>query len=171
MMFGNESRGCRLRVATSCRRRSYGLEAIALALFVAGCSQTGLTRQSSLLFGGRSTVEFSMSSDLNQRAPLAFDLLVVYDDTLLETLETVDAATWFHERDQILKDFGRQLEAHRWEWVPGQPPTRAVLRFRRGVRGAVAFADYQSAGDHRLAFNPSRDLLVTLGEDSWTLDQ
>ena len=170
-MFINDSRSNEFRIAVSFHRNPCVFVVMALMLFLLGCSQTGVARQSPLPFGVRSTVEFSVSSNLNQNFPLAFDLLVVYDEALLGTLETMDADSWFEERDQLLQLHSQQVEVHQWEWVPGQSTTRVELHFRRNVRGGVAFAKYQSVGDHRMSFDPRRDLLVTLGEKDWTLAQ
>ena len=171
MVIVGDSRNPGCRFGRCLHRGPHAFLAVVLVLFLSGCSQTGLTRQASMLFVGRSSVEFSISSDLNQNSPLAFDILFVHGEALLETLESLDAAEWFERRAQILKDHGRHLEAHQWEFVPGQPTVRVRLQFRRGVRGGVAFAGYQSGGSHRKLFNPRRDLLVALGETDWTINQ
>lgn len=146
---------------------------MALVLFFGGCSRINLADPSPLLSGGRLSVEVSASSGLNQGQPLAFDLLVVYDERLLETLEEMDAATWFKNRKQFLADQSRKknVEAHHWEWVPGQPKLMLELHFKRHARGGVAFANYFSVGAHRSHFDPFKDLLVNLGGKGFALVQ
>ncbi|MCP4200883.1 MAG: hypothetical protein GY769_03010 [bacterium] len=172
-MILNDSRGDGLRIVTGVRRNRSAWLVMTLLLFLCGCSKWNFGHQFPLLFGGRSTVEISVSSDLNQNSPLAFDLLVVYDQKLLESLEKMDAATWFKNRKQFLKDHSHQkkVEAHHWEWVPGQPKLKLALHFRKNARGGVAFGNYPSVGEHRIQFKPHKHMLVTLGETDFTLVQ
>jgi hypothetical protein len=146
---------------------------MALVMILGGCSKLNIGRQFPRLSGGQSIVEVSFSSDLNHNAPLAFDILVVYDEKLLESLEALDAATWFKDRHQFLKDLSHEqkVDAHHWEWVPGQPKLRLKLHFRRNARGALAFANYSSVGEHRIRFKPHRHLRVELAEKGFTLVQ
>jgi len=163
----------RLRGSRSERSKRLRWLAAGLLLTFGACSKIKLAPEIPLFFGGRSALEVEVSSELNQNSPLAFDLLVIYDKKLLESIGKMDAATWFKNRQQFLKDKSHQkkVEAHHWEWVPGQPNLRIRFHFKRNAFGGVAFGNYLSAGEHRIQFNPHKNLRVTLGEKDFTLVQ
>ena len=156
----------RFRGASEPVGRSVWIVVASLVLVLCGCSKF----QVPLLFGGHSHMEVEVSADLNQNSPLALDLLVVYDQKLLESLEKKTATEWFKNRAQFLKD-KKKLKSHHWEWVPGQPGLKVRFNFKRNARGGLIFANYQSAGDHRARFNPHRHLRISLEEKDFTLVQ
>lgn len=146
---------------------------LAMAICLSGCSKIKLAPEIPFLFGGRSHMTVEVLSKLNQNSPLAFDLLVVYDKKLLESLEKKDAKTWFENRKQFLADKSHKktVEVHHWEWVPGQSTVKFEFHFKRNAYGGLAFANYLSVGEHRAQFNPHEHLTVVLDEKDFTLVQ
>ena len=102
----------------------------------------------------------------NENNPVAVDLILVSDKKLLEQLMRMSAKEWFEQKHQIQLDYPKEtdLTAGRWEWVPGQSVKLDRLPVRRAIVGGITFANYLSEGPHRVAMNPRKDILLTLGE-------
>lgn len=127
-----------------------------------------------LFFGGESQMRVAISPDLNRAAPVAVDVLVAYDQSVLLQLEQYTARQWFAQREQFLRDHQgpqRQFDSWEWEWVPGQLVSAIPLSYKVGSRGGVIFASYASDGAHRQTFDPQRDVILTLGASDFTVSQ
>lgn len=149
-------------------RRRVPVLLLAAALGTAGCSAFGLNT----FFGGKLPVRVTVDPALNDFSPVAVELLVVYDQKLLATLQGMTADQWFQQRDQLLQQYAEtthELDHWKWEWVPGQVVPDQECKYGIGVRGALVFADYFSPGAHRASVNPFRPLLIALGAESFTV--
>ena len=111
-----------------------------------------------------------VSQEVNQRSPVAVDLLVIYDQTLLDQILEMTAKDWFEQREQFQRDFPDGYKSWEWEWVPGQavPPQKLPLHARR-VKGGVLFADYSAPGAHRAPIDLRKPVTIVLGRDSFSL--
>jgi type VI secretion system protein len=136
------------------------LAASLVFLVVAAC---GTTRS---FFGGNVTVEILTDPVINQDSPVQVELLVIYDDQLLQQVLAQPAQSWFAKRQTILRNYpGTESFLSRyWELVPGQPRFQEELSFAVGARATVVFANYASPGDHRVLMDPHQDLYIHLGE-------
>ncbi len=143
----------------------------ALACGLWGCGTIGGLFGDGVTFGGSQTVSFRISENLNGNYPVAVEMVVVYNGDLENELAELTAEQWFDQRQQYLRDFSTQeLEAFRWEWVPGQSPPEQQLRYRPGARSILVFASYSSPGEHRLRVESfKRPLQVTLSDDDFTV--
>lgn len=139
-----------------------GKTLVALLLFLAfaGC---GTTRS---FFGGDVTVRILTDPVINQDSPVQVELLVIYDDQLLQQVLAQPAQSWFAKRQTILRNYpGTESYLSRyWELVPGQPRFDEDLSFAVGARATVVFANYSSPGDHRVLMDPHQDLFIHLQE-------
>ena len=68
-----------------------------------------------------------IDQNANQRSAVAVDLLLVYDEKLLEVLGAMKAQDWFDQRRQFRRDFGGLYEPHEWEWAPDPTPPTVVI--------------------------------------------
>ena len=114
--------------------------------------------------------DVQVAQRLNNGFPVAVDLVVLYDEALVAELKKLDAATWFRQRDQYRRDHPRDIELHSWEWVPGEAVAEQSVRYRLATEGALMFALYYTPGAHRATVDMHRDLLLTLGEDGFTIE-
>jgi type VI secretion system protein len=140
--------------------RVHRLAALAALLVAAGC---GTTRS---FFGGELAAAIYTAPALNQNSPVQLELLVIYDDQLLQQVTSLTAQQWFAQREQILRDHAakKSLVSRYWELVPGQPAIEERVSFDVGARAAVVFANYASAGAHRLRMDPHQDVVIHLGD-------
>jgi len=115
-------------------------------------------------FGGHLEVKAVIDQNLNEGMPLQVDLVIVYDRALLEQLLKYTASAWFAQRQQLLSDFGPQVQSTAWEWVPGAGVALEKVRFHPHARAGVVFANYRTEGDHRQVVQPLRGFLVNAGE-------
>jgi len=132
-----------------------------VTLALAGC---GTTRS---FFGGDMTAKVLTEAGINQNSPVQVELLVVYDNLLLQQASSLTAQAWFAQRAGILRNYTND-EAYRsryWELVPGQPLFTEEISFDVGVRAVLVFANYSTPGDHRFRMDPHEDLLIHLEGD------
>ncbi len=113
-------------------------------------------------------VKVHVSPKANNNNPVAVDLVLVSDKKLLQELMKMSATEWFEKRRQVELDYPKEteLDAGRWEWVPGQEVKLDKVRVKFEVAGGIIFAKYFNAGTHRAPIDPRKGVLITLGEDN-----
>lgn len=129
-----------------------------LLLALTGC---GSTRS---FFGGDLTAQVLTDPGINRDSPVQVELLVVYDDNLLEQISALSAKDWFDQREGILRNYTAEesYTERRWELVPGQPPFQEEISFSAGARKVLVFANYSTPGNHRYLTDPHEDLFIYL---------
>lgn len=143
-----------------------------LVLSLAGCGVVESLYGDGVLFGAARRIEFRIAPDLNDNYPVAVELIVVYTKALEKELGALTAQEWFERRAQFLRDFSKEeMQAFRWEWVPGQAVAPQEFDYNRGARSAILFASYATPGDHRVRVEaPNHALRVTLGEADFEVE-
>lgn len=113
-------------------------------------------------------VKVNVSPKANNNNPVAVDLVLVQDKKLLQELMKMSASEWFEKRRQVELDYPKEteLDAGRWEWVPGQEVKLDKVRVKFEVIGGIVFANYCNAGTHRAPIDPRKGVRITLAEDS-----
>jgi len=119
----------------------------------------------------RVTLHVQVAPDANHNAPIPVDLVFAYDKAVAGALAGLSAVDWFARKAQMRRDDPRRAAFDVWEYecVPGQevPPIEQSVPAgaRRWVRGIFVFANYRSAGPHRLRLAPGSSSLALLGTD------
>ncbi len=113
-------------------------------------------------------VKVNVSPKANNNNPVAVDLVLVRDKKLLQELMKMSASEWFEKRRQVELDNPKEteLDAGRWEWVPGQEVKLDKVRVKFEVVGGIVFAHYFNTGAHRAPIDPRKGIRITLGEDN-----
>jgi type VI secretion system protein len=135
--------------------------------FLAGCSVAGKVRNA---FGGQLPIQVTVAPHANEDTPVAVDLVVVYNQKLLDELMKLPAADWFARRAQFLKDYPDTRLVQNWEWVPGQQVEPFSIEYRAGARRVLLFADYVTDGDHRATVDPQTPFRLLLGERNFAVE-
>jgi len=158
------------------RTRSVVLLILAFAGCVLGCGTPNVGHQrlgirTRSIFGARLSIKARVSERANRNNPVAVALVLVYDDALMETLQTMTARDWFEKAEQIKLDFPEHVafDHWAWEWVPGQEAPVLHVPLKDRPQKAVIFADYLSPGDHRARVDVRRDIAIQLREDGFTV--
>src|SRR6476619_2832817 len=96
-------------------------------------------------------VKVHVSPKANNNNPVAVDLVLVQNKKLLQEPMKMSASEWFEKRHQVELDYPKEteLDAGRWEWVPGQDVKVDQVPVKMDVVGGVVFARYFNAGTHR----------------------
>src|SRR5687767_16029083 len=55
------------------------------------------------------------SPDANENSPLAVELIVVYEDKIVDKLLEKKAREWFSGREQFLRDYADDVDSWKWE--------------------------------------------------------
>jgi type VI secretion system protein len=140
------------------RRWSVPLVAV---LCVAGCS-------ASLPRVKVDSLAIQVAAQANLDTPIAVDAVLVRNPQLLETLLGLPSAKWFAEREQLRRDYPKDLSVVSYELVPGQQISDPAFTFDgQRAAGVLVFADYQTAGAHRVRLDggPSKPLLELGDQD------
>jgi type VI secretion system protein len=147
-------------------RRHLLAAAVALPA-LAGCGTIGGW------FGGPSVeldqITLSAMTGINNDSPIAVDLVIVYDTGLIDRVAALTAHDWFGNRAQMQRDFPNDLQVIGWEVVPGQTLQDQPVDRRGGARAGFIFANYFSAGDHRLRLGDQSELTVRLLDAGFTV--
>ena len=145
--------------------RFRALAACLVLLSLLGCSANNAS-----WFGGSTTVVATVDPGINQNLPIAVEVVIVYDATLLGKLAATSAGDWFERREQFRRDYPEGFVSQYWEWVPGQTVDSQEISFSTGARGGLVYADYQNNQDNRIRFDPHQDIKIHLSENTFTVD-
>jgi type VI secretion system protein len=121
-------------------------------------------------FGGDLKLQVDVAPEANQNSAVAVELLVVSNEEVLGDVMKLSAHDWFLKREEFKRDHPKGYLSWSWEWVPGQNVPPQKLSFGTGARAGLLFADYLSAGNHRLRFEPHQGLRLRLGEKEFTVE-
>jgi len=150
-----------------------------LAMVVTACGSSPVTQQPSWLYrntraiiGGQVDVTVEIADNANQNSPIAVDLIVVYDEKLMEQLMGMTAGDWFARRSQIRRDYldGAGFDSWGWEWIPGQKVPVQKLPLKPAAIGGVVFAKFITPGAHRSRINPFDDVTIFLRENDFAVN-
>ena len=142
----------------------------ALAACLVLLSFFGCSANSASWFGGSTTVTTTIDPGINQNLPIAVEVVIVYDATLLGKLAATSAGDWFQKREQFRRDYPEGFVSQYREWVPGQVVDPQEISFTTGARGGLVYADYQNNQDNRVRFDPHQDIKVHLSEMTFTVE-
>lgn len=139
-----------------------GVLLLVAGLMSAGCGATGPTELN---------ISIRAEPQANRNTPVAVAALVVYDEDEFARLTEMTAGQWFRDAGQVLRD---NPDADRYDVLQWEvQPDRSVRELKVVLKGTpargVVFADYLSDGVHRVAFDPSKRILVILGKDDYTV--
>ena len=138
------------------------LLSLLIALLLSGCLYI---RHPGALFGGLLTMQVTTVPKMNRDMPVAVEVLVVYEQKVLEQLEKLSATQWFEGRAQFLRDNPPgtdTFQTWRWEWVPAQNVPNQEMRYALGALATIIYVSYQTPGDHRAQVAPRQDFLLSL---------
>jgi type VI secretion system protein len=130
-------------------------------LCVAGCS-------ASLPRVKVESLSIEVAAQANLDTPIAVDAVLVRNPQLLDTLLGLPSAKWFAQREQLRRDYPKDLIVISYELVPGQQISDSAFAFDgQRAAGVLVFADYQTTGAHRIRLDggPPKPLLVLGDQD------
>ncbi len=148
--------------------------AAAMCLLLAG--MTGGLSACAVLGWGPSVKLGAVTLDMTRRAnddtPLAVDFVAVKEPELLKVLQSLPAAKWFEQREQLQRDYPEGMKIWSLELVPGQHvETEEVPIHGERAQGLLVFAGYASPGMHRLNLGEIRKAWIRLEEKDLRLIQ
>jgi type VI secretion system protein len=139
------------------------------AFLLAGC---GSSKPQPPEFSLRS-VTLDVSPRANNYAPVAVDLVILADPTLVDHLVKMPAAEWFTKREQYQRDYPLEIAVMSWELVPGQmvsPVPVDLDTLDKPAWAVFIFANYLESGPHRVRISTQKDARVHLQENDLVLE-
>lgn len=142
------------------------LAAAWLSLLLVSCGLPSRTRS---MFGGSLPVEITVAPDVNLQSPIAVDLIVVYQQPLIDELRELTARQWFARREDLSRDYPGGFDAWSYEWVPSQCVELPALQYSVGAKAVVVYADYLTPGSHRVVLDAHQPFRLALERDDLTV--
>jgi type VI secretion system protein len=142
-----------------------------LAIVLLATASCGMPNRVRSMFGGELSIPVTISPDANEDSPLAVELIVAYDEKIVEELLKMSARKWFEGRDQFLRDHEEKIDSWKREWTPGQEVAPLDISYGIGAKRLVLFADYLVPGDHRDTVDPQRPFKLVLGKSELELQE
>lgn len=113
-----------------------------------------------------SDVSIYADSDVNNNSAIASDLVIVYNEDLMERIGKMSACRYFASVKQLLLDNPSLLDIWHWEFIPGQSVQNFTVCQDKGKAfGAYIFANYLTPGEHRIKVAPDGVVIVRLKKD------
>lgn len=106
--------------------------------------------------GGTLRLNIVVESEANSNSPVMMSAVFVHSAKMLGKLQEMTAAQWFGKREQLLRDYPKELEELYWEFIPGQQVPRLEKAMKKAPLQGILFANYRSPGAHRYLFDPKR---------------
>jgi type VI secretion system protein len=157
---------------SSKRAARFALLAGILLLGITSCGvKKNVTVRTRKLFGAEIEFHAHVAPNANLNNPVAVEMLLVYDDKLLDKLTKTNAKDWFMNRDQFRQDNPKGFDSWYWEWIPGQQVKDQKLPLKPSAKAALVFANYLVPGDNRAKLDPYKSVTVNLGERAFTATQ
>ena len=144
--------------------------AILLVSVLVSTVSCGLPNRVRSMFGGELSIPVTIAAKANEDSPLAVDLIVAYDDKIVDELLKMSARKWFEGREQFLRDHEEKIDSFKREWTPGQAVEPLDLSYGIGAKKLVVFADYLVPGEHRDTRDPQRPFKLVLGQSELRLE-
>jgi type VI secretion system protein len=157
--------------------RTLGWKSIVASVLLVGLPACGLTKKAHVPIAGsptkdaKFTIQVVVSDSANQNSPIPLDFVMVEDKKLVKDVAKLSAKDWFDRRVQVQRDFPTKVQVVSWEWVPGQQGGPIAVEIARGTRATFLFANYANGGDHRAAVDPKSPVIVTLGDEDFTVQR
>jgi type VI secretion system protein len=142
-----------------------------LGILMIATASCGLPNRVRSMFGGELPIQVSISPDANEDSALAVELIVAYDEKIVDELLKMSARKWFDSRDQFRRDHPEEIQSWKWEWTPGQEVAPLEVSYGIGAKRVVLFADYLVPGDHRATVDPQRPFRLILGQSELRLEE
>lgn len=150
--------------------RSAWLLGVALLTIGPGCGGSH-HRHVHMRVKGQIHVSVAVDPEVNQKSPIPVDIVLVYNEELVDKLAELTAQEWFARRQQFARDQvrGEDFDSWSWEWVPGQRVEEMHLPGKSKAKAGFVFARYIQVQAHRQRFEPKKNLRILLGADDFVV--
>lgn len=146
---------------------------ILICVFTGGCNEAVVSAAKSVVSMTPAKVwiekvQFSIDDTMNDNAPAAIHLIVVYKPELFDSLSKMPAEDYFSKLDQLKRDNPGMIDFFIWEAAPGQAKgEQNVVPTRVDGAGAIVFARYKTPGDHRSVLSGEKQLRIVLDKEDF----
>ena len=139
---------------------------LALCAQISSCSVTPLDILTQKMY-----VTLDSKFNANASSAVIVDFVFIYDKDVLGQVKGLTAAQWFSKKQQIVSDLemNNKIQVYSKEVVPGNRDYIKGFKPMRRPTEVIIFSNYLSDGDHRVAVDNYCNLLVSLGENDFTV--
>lgn len=140
-----------------------------LMAMTAGCNHAKKIARIVTLRPSELMLNVGVDPAANKKQPVAVDVAFIRDKNFWKTAPTMAAKDWFGQKSDLQRRYGKKLQVHSWEWVPGQSVAPVTLKVPRGFSGAMIFANYPSPGTHSAPVPLGGQIKISLLQDDFTM--
>ena len=116
-------------------------------------------------------VQMTIATDANNNSPVLLSVILPKSPALSKKLLEMTAKQWFVQREQLLRDYRRDLEETYFEFIPGQQVPEINRKVSSKVPQGILFVNYQTPGSHRYTFDTNQPLKIGFAQQSVNLSQ
>ncbi|MEN8236384.1 MAG: hypothetical protein ABFQ95_02365 [Pseudomonadota bacterium] len=117
------------------------------------------------------TVSLVVDQDANDNSATKVDVIIIYQEGLLDKLMGLSAGDYFRMSDQIRSDNPGALQVFRWEVAPGQCLFDVPVNITKSLPvGGIVFARYLSEDPHRIRLGKDRDIQIHLRRKDFSIE-
>ena len=107
------------------------------------------------------SLDILIGENANMDYPIAIDVVLIKNDTLLKKILELDSNKWFEQKNTLLKTFSDDIVIRSWELAPGDGVAVANEFFKdERVSGALVFAKYFNDGDYKARIDNLEGIVV-----------
>jgi hypothetical protein len=115
-------------------------------------------------------IEFQIGKNMNNNAPVAIHVLVIYKKRVWEVLTKMNSKDYFNNADQLYQQYGDNIDRFTYEAIPGINMIPAQINLSNDfAEGILVFARYATTGDHRRTIDGARIVLIHLYRDDFEI--
>jgi len=169
---------CLYRIAilawgNGCMKYAKSYRCTVASLLLLGVTGCGLIKKpiSKSHTSSKFSIQVVVSENANQNSPLPMDFVTVADKKLMGEVSKLSAKDWFERRVQVQRDFHSKVQVTSWEWVPGQHAGPISVELPKKTLAGFVFVNYANAGEHRAGVNTKLPVVVTLGQEEFSVQQ
>jgi type VI secretion system protein len=121
---------------------------VCCSFVLTGCSAVMKPVRNASHTTGGINLNVTLDPEVNDNSPVAVDVVLVSDKSVLKELSALTAQAWFGKRTTLLRMHASEIHVTSWEWVPGQEVATLKIPHTGIADGVLLFANYTSTGDH-----------------------
>ena len=114
-------------------------------------------------------VQLTIATDANNNSPVLLSVIFPKSPALFKKLLDMNAKQWFSQREQLLRDYRRELDETYFEFIPGQQVPELTRKVPSNVPQGIMFVNYQTPGSHRYTFDTNQPLKIGFSQQSVNL--
>ena len=115
-------------------------------------------------------IDVESKPNANLGSPIAVDIVSLYDDQFVNTLESIPASGWFIKKNEYKDKLKDKIYIFAREFIPGeQVQVEYTTEIEKDPITNFIFANYNTPGEHRVRVDEFKTLRIILEEAEFSV--